>query len=433
MSLGIPTSSEILERMRSDSQSIVPELNPGLSASLHRSLLTAFAGGSFEQFIQLVLLIDELFIDTAMDEFLERWGTYKGITRNAAARAQGFITVSGVDTTIVPIATSFSSQEGFQYETLSAATITAQMLSVSSITRAGNVATATTPSDHELASGISVVISGADQSEYNGTFTITVTGSDEFTYTVTGSPTTPATGTIVVDFTTSSIEIQSNDTGLDQNQLSGVGLTVDTAVPGMDDTAFVQFDEIGGGTDVESNEDLRSRILDAYQNPFSLFNVAAIERQAKLVPGVTRVFVEKATPAVGQVTIYFTRDNDLTIIPSPSEVAAVFDEIVEIAPAHVAESDIIVSAPTGVVVDFTFSFITPSTPTMLTAVTNSLKQLFLEKITVGVDIKKIEYDCAINDTIDTATGDVLTDFSLSAPLADITINPGEIGILGTVS
>lgn len=67
---------------------------------------------------------------------------------------------------------------------------------VTSITRSGSVATVTTPYDHGFSTGQSITISGATQTEYNGTFTITVIGATSFTYTVTGTPATPATGTI---------------------------------------------------------------------------------------------------------------------------------------------------------------------------------------------------------------------------------------------
>lgn len=69
-------------------------------------------------------------------------------------------------------------------------------VSVSSITRASTTATVTTAAAHGLSSGQKVTIAGANQADYNGTFVITVTGSTTFTYTVSGSPATPATGTI---------------------------------------------------------------------------------------------------------------------------------------------------------------------------------------------------------------------------------------------
>jgi len=69
---------------------------------------------------------------------------------------------------------------------------------VTSITRVGSVATVTTTTTNTLETGNTVVISGAVETEYNGTFTITgiTTPGTVFTYTVTGTPATPATGTI---------------------------------------------------------------------------------------------------------------------------------------------------------------------------------------------------------------------------------------------
>ena len=68
--------------------------------------------------------------------------------------------------------------------------------SVTSITRAGSVATVTTGAPHGLSTGHTVLIAGAAEAEYNGVVTITSTGASTFTYAVTGTPATPATGTI---------------------------------------------------------------------------------------------------------------------------------------------------------------------------------------------------------------------------------------------
>lgn len=49
---------------------------------------------------------------------------------------------------------------------------------------------------HGLVTGDKVVIRGANQPEYNGVFTITYISADSYSYTVSGTPDTPATGTI---------------------------------------------------------------------------------------------------------------------------------------------------------------------------------------------------------------------------------------------
>lgn len=66
---------------------------------------------------------------------------------------------------------------------------------VTSITRTGNVATATV-TGHGYSDGDAVKIEGADQADYNGTFRITNITPDTFDYIVQNSPVTPATGTI---------------------------------------------------------------------------------------------------------------------------------------------------------------------------------------------------------------------------------------------
>jgi hypothetical protein len=66
------------------------------------------------------------------------------------------------------------------------------------ITRSGTTATATwTGGTHPFATGQKIVHSGANQGDYNGAFTVTVTSPSTYTFTVSGSPATPATGTIL--------------------------------------------------------------------------------------------------------------------------------------------------------------------------------------------------------------------------------------------
>lgn len=66
---------------------------------------------------------------------------------------------------------------------------------IDSITRAGSVATVTTVEDHGLQTGEKISIEGATEVEYNvANATITVTGDKTFTYAVSGTPATPATG-----------------------------------------------------------------------------------------------------------------------------------------------------------------------------------------------------------------------------------------------
>jgi len=78
-------------------------------------------------------------------------------------------------------------------------------LRIETLTRAGGTATAKAQG-HGLATGNSVTIAGAVQTDYNVTAIITVTDADHFTYTVSNSPATPATFTVTAGITVTYME-----------------------------------------------------------------------------------------------------------------------------------------------------------------------------------------------------------------------------------
>lgn len=514
MAFNIPDSqSEVIDRARSDVQVALPESNPFFKNSFLGAMIVSYSGRIFDFYLQFAILQKEMFVDTATGTFLERWGSYKDITRNAATQSTGIATATGTVTTNIPISTQLQDADSNQYLTTASATITATTVSITSVTRSGSTVTVTTTSDHEFASGMSVTIAGANETEYNGAQDITVTAADVFTYTISTTPASPATGTVTASADLASVSLESVSFGDDLNLANGTNLTFSSPIAGADDTAIVQFGELSGGTDLETDEDLRIRILDAYQNPIAHFNEAAIIAQAKKVAGVTRVFVTEAsesygsqlsvtsitrlgdiatvttstahgffdcmtvtisganqseyngifrivvisstkfayvalgtpaTPATGtilcdptvtpgQVIIFFTRDNDTNIIPSGAEVTTTKNKILLIKPANTADNDVVVNAPTAKVVNFTFTVLTPDTTTMRTAITANLTAFFEDATTVGEDLKTFAYESTIYQTVDTETGDVVTDFTLTAPSGDVTIAADELPILGIIT
>jgi hypothetical protein len=65
------------------------------------------------------------------------------------------------------------------------------------ITRSGATATVTHAS-HGLSSGSKIKVKGAAEIEYNGIYTISIIDSNSYSYTVSGTPATPATGSPIV-------------------------------------------------------------------------------------------------------------------------------------------------------------------------------------------------------------------------------------------
>ena len=84
--------------------------------------------------------------------------------------------------------------------TIDPPTATPVTVNVSQITLSGAVATVDTQTAHGFNTSQTITISGANQAPYNKTTTIVVTSPTQFTYTVTGSPASPATGTIIATF-----------------------------------------------------------------------------------------------------------------------------------------------------------------------------------------------------------------------------------------
>lgn len=120
-----------------------------------------------------------------------------------------------------------------------ATTTTAQ--TISSITHVGAVATLTTASPHGLLTNNRVTISGATSSEYNGTYVITKTGANTFTYTMASTP--AANATVVGTYTTIGI------TGVDSSSFINVNLFKNRLYFTQKDTLncwYLPVDSIGG-------------------------------------------------------------------------------------------------------------------------------------------------------------------------------------------
>ncbi len=515
MALGFPESSkEVEDRIKIDVAREAPDSNPYLRNSWLLALIVGFGRRIFDFYRDADRAIESKLPDKATGQDAEDWGAIYGVTKNPATQSTGNVVATGTATTVIPLATLLSAN-GLTYQSTLSATITASVISVSSITRSGTTATVTTVSDHGLASNVPVTIADAVETDYNVTdAAITATGTDTFTYQVANAPSTPATGTITAAFTSIQVPVESVDFGADTNLTLDTPMTLQSPIAGVDDVMNVDFGEISGGADQETDAELKTRYLEIIREPVAHFNTSDITKKAKEVPGVTRVFVEEsgvdtggtisitdltragdvatavtasahgfddgmvattvgateieynvtetpilviddtsflylvsgtpATPATGTpgtsgkiplgvVRVLFTRDNDVNIIPSATEVQAVDDKLEEIRPANTSQSNMIVVAPIAVPVDFTFSSLSPNTSTMQAAIIDNLGQFFSEETVVGQDILEDVYKSVIQNTVDTETGDTISSFALSAPSGAVTINSGELGILGAVS
>ncbi len=224
------------------------------------------------------------------------------------------------------------------------------LVTLTTLTQAAMLATATL-NDHGIANGQFVLIADASPTDYNGTFLVTVTSDNTFTYDLSTDPASPAMGTITATFS-------------DPN----------TGFAGM-------------------------------------------------------------LPAPGQVVVYILRDDDANIIPTQTVLDNTKAEIIAdgALPANSSEADVFVLAPTIVEQNFVFASIDPDTPTMRTAVQQQLEAFFEDTIDFEQTITEASYLGAIQNTQDLETGDLMEVFDLTTPSEDITVDSGEIAVLGTVT
>lgn len=448
MPINFLTFEQLRDNGRAELRRRNPQIDPTVFGSFSRPFIDAAALLAYS--VQLLVrdLTRELFPQTASGTFLERWAGYEGLTRLPATGSSGFALATGTLATLIPAGSVLTSATGFEYETIQADSVRSQPQSVQSLTLSGTTVTATTNVDHRLATGLDVTISGANESEYNGTFEISVISTTQFTYEITGSPATPATGTISLDATYAALNVLCRTTGEQTNLESGAILTFAQSIPGIDNQATVNANAISGGADLESDELLRQRVLISRRTIEGVFINDQIRLAGLSIPGNTRIFITNPTirtsdpnagqpgmrPTPGEVVVYPLRDNDANIIPAQSVLDQTKQAIIErgAMPANTSQLDIYVLAAETVDVDFTFTTLVPDTPTMRTAVNNSLRAFFEDRVQFEGDIFEPQYLSAIEQTIDQNTNQQIQQFELTSPTGTVDINDGQIAVLGNI-
>jgi uncharacterized phage protein gp47/JayE len=434
MPLNIPQDpTEIETNIKTDVSNELPNSKPFLKNSWWSALIVGLSFRIFDVYENVREAVREAFYDTSSIDQLRRQAGWYGITQIQEQNGSGSIVVGGTLATAVPIGTQWVTSDDITVETTASVSITNKSSAPASITSSGTKATVTMPSNHELSNGIQVTISGAVETEYNGTFDITVISETVFEYELPSATTSPATGVTNVSYDSALIPADSVDFGADTNLEASTALEISGTIAGIDSTAYVSAASFGGGRDLEDTEDFRERFLRRVRNPIANFNTAAIDAKVREYDGVTRVYIENATPSPGQVRIAALFDNrDGTPNAQPADIFAIQLLVDEIKPANTSSGDIFVISYNNVTVNFDFASITPDTPEIRTAVENNLKQFFATQTEPSTDVQEDAYKTAIYNTVDPVTGARVTAFTLNSPSGDIVVPTDNLAALGTV-
>jgi uncharacterized phage protein gp47/JayE len=386
MTLNLPSNrTEVYNRLVSDVTAQLPDSGSFLPASYLTSIVKAFAFRIFDNYQKISIMIAQFFVQTASDTYVARWGDFFGVTRNPATPAIGTIVFTGTAATSIPSNTALQSASGISYTTNSNATISVSNVSVTSMSRTGTTVTVNFSSPHGLASGVVIdAITGASPSDFNGTnLLITVTSATQFQYTLVGTI-GAASGTISAQWTVGSTTLTSATPGEDTNVSAGGLLTLSTPIAGVANSAFVTFGEISGGTNIESADSYRARVLFRIQFPFSFFNKNALINQAKKVSGVTRVWIFSPDTTSASINISnITRNGQIAIATSTAH-GLVYGSYVSLSGAVQNEYNV---SSTGVIVidanTFAFPVLgSPATPATGT-ITASYSYVELGQVRIG--------------------------------------------------
>jgi uncharacterized phage protein gp47/JayE len=209
----------------------------------------------------------------------------------------------------------------------------------------------------------------------------------------------------------------------------GATLQPQTPVLGLD---FVTVDTGGliGGKGTESDDSFRQRILFHKQNPPHGGSPSEYVEWAQTKVGVTRVFIKRATPNPGSVTLYFMMDGIGTGIPSPADIDQMQAVIEALAPA---DANVVVAAPATQVVNITINDLVPDTAVMRDSIVNELKAMFLRRAEPASVIEASVFARSwIDEAISMAPNWQRS--RVTVPSTDVTISTaGMIPVLGTVT
>jgi uncharacterized phage protein gp47/JayE len=237
--------------------------------------------------------------------------------------------------------------------------------------------------------------------------------------------TTDADATIVAGTVNASVTAVAG--GVAGNTAAASNLNFVTPVAGVNSTAAVDGAGLIGGLDIESDDDLRARLLARIQQPAQGGAAHDYIAWALEMAGVTRAWCYPLENGAGTVVVRFMMDDSYANgIPLAGDVTAVQNYIDARRPVAIAINGFTAVAPVAVPINFTLT-VSPNTQAVKDAVTAELKDLILRDSAPGGTIRISR----IREAISLAADE--TDHVLTAPAANVTHTTNQIATMGTVT
>jgi uncharacterized phage protein gp47/JayE len=212
--------------------------------------------------------------------------------------------------------------------------------------------------------------------------------------------------------------------GANTNLDPGTELGLASTVSGISDVAVVS---LTGGTDTETDDELRARVLQRIREPPMGGDQDDYVQWALQVPGVTRAWCSPLEMGMGTVTVRFLMD-DLRASddgwPTDADIQTVSDYINSVRP--VAVKDIVVEAPVKQPVDVYILDLVQDTPSVRVAIEQSLQTMLKVYAAPGQTIYAAWKAAAIMNTPN------VTSFDMLNMQDDIMQSAGHMAVLGNI-
>jgi len=219
-----------------------------------------------------------------------------------------------------------------------------------------------------------------------------------------------------------SVTLEAAEGGALGNTAAGAKLKLVSPVLGVVDGFTVTGDGLTGGTDQESIEALRVRVIRSYRKLPHGGNGDDYVTWALEVPGVTRAWVRRRWVGPGTVGLFVLRDGDPDPIPSAAALAEVQAYVEPLKPL---DPELYVMAPVAKPVAYQIALM-PDSSAIRAAVEANLRDLHYRESEPGATLLRTH----IAEAISTAEGE--RDHALLYPAEDVTAAGNEVVIFGGI-
>ncbi|MEE1922910.1 baseplate J/gp47 family protein [Pseudomonas sp. 148P] len=216
--------------------------------------------------------------------------------------------------------------------------------------------------------------------------------------------------------------VEAVDTGPLGNTEAGTALRLVSPVLGVNSVFTVAAPGLQGGTEQESIETLRGRVIRSYRVIAHGGSKSDYVTWATEVAGVTRAWLVRHWVGPGTVGLFFVRDNDIDIIPGVDALASVKAYIEQERPVT---AEVYVLPPQEKPVQYQLS-VTPDSSAVRRAVEASLVDLHNRESELG----GVLLGTHISEAISGATGE--RDHKIHAPIGDVAAQKNELLTYGGV-